>query len=141
MTECKQISNLWLNYDEILFLYRVHWTADYIYCCDRLFHVHVNVLWPLNEVGGLTEDTSARKSDGVSFVTIEMADFSNPACYNSFSRHHLDMVLMTASKDSLTIHHRLEIKAGKNPGEIQSMSHSPRLQGKKRWMGYLKLAN
>lgn len=136
--ECKQISMLWPNYGNIYFLYRVHWTVDYIYCRNRLFHIHVNVLWPLNEVGGLTEGTLARKSDVLSLVTIEMANFSNPAHYNSFLLHHLDMVLMSASKDWLTIHYRLERKAGKDPGEIQSMSHRPRLLGRRKWMRYLE---
>lgn len=86
----------------------------------------------------MTEDTSARKSDGLSLVTIEIADFSNPVCYNSFLRHHLDTVVMSASKDSLTIYHRLESKAGNDPGEIQSTSHSPRLLGRRKWMRYLE---
>lgn len=43
---------------------------------------------------------------------------------------------MSPSKDSLTIHHRVENKAGKDLGEIQSMSHSPRLLGRRKWMRY-----
>lgn len=109
MTEFKQISILWLNLDNIYFVHRLYWMADYVYSSNRLFQTDGNVFWPYTEVQGLTEDTSARKkSDRNKFVTTEWLIFITSTSYDSFGNCQLDMGLTLAIRYTLKTHHVME---------------------------------